>query len=268
MEDSNNYILLVMFGTFGMISLVGVVIFLGLTFQKRVLQERYEKFQMEAQHKETLIKSTIASQEKERLRIARALHDEVGVLLSTIRMAINFKLAKFEDLEGIAAIKNDSLELIDISMETVRRISHEMSAKVLEQQGLSEAIRQTSRQINKSGGLRIQMNEVGAPKRFDPNKELILYRISQELLNNTIKHAEATQMDIKLNWLKTHLELTVEDNGKGFSVTEEKEMGGGIGISNMETQANAIDASLIIDSTPGKGAKTTLAVPFEGSLEE
>ena len=260
--EQPGYLFLVLFGTAGMITLIIAVIFLTLISQRRLLKEHYERVQLENHYKEVLLKSTIESREQERKRIAVALHDEVGVLLSTVRMTINFRLGKTLRLEDIASIKKDTLEVIDTSMETVRRISHEMSSKTLDQAGLAAAVRQVIGHINKTGNIHVAMEETGSPVRFLSKKELVVYRICQEMVNNTIKHAEATTLKIFFNWFTDHLELRLEDNGKGFVAPGMTDPDVGIGLRNMESQARAINADFKLESTPLKGTRLWLSVKF------
>ena len=260
--EQPSYIYLVLFGTAGMITLIFAVIFLTLINQRRLLKEYYERVNLENHYKEVLLKSTIESQEQERKRIAMALHDEVGVLLSTVRMTINFRLRKDMKLEDVPIIKKDTLEVIDTSIETVRRISHEMSAKTLEKAGLAEAVRQVTRQVNKAGKIRIVLEETGTPVRFERKKEIIVYRVCQELVNNAIKHSEASRLEIFFNWFVDHLALTVEDNGIGFTPPEPTDLEAGIGLRNLESQAKAINAKYDMHSNPGKGTRAEMDISF------
>ena len=262
METPSGYIELVLFGTTGMIILVGSVVFITILFQRRYLNQQYERAQLENHYKEVLLKSTVESQEQERRRIAAALHDEVGVLLSTVRMTINFRLGKAVKQEEIASIKKDTLEVIDTSMETVRRISHEMSSKTLEQEGLVEAVRQVINPINKAGKIKVTLVETGSSVRFLRKEELVVYRISQEMVNNTIKHAGATTLKIYFNWFADHLELKMKDNGKGFVLPQKTDPNAGIGLRNMESQASAISAGFNLESSPGKGTSLSLSVQY------
>jgi two-component system sensor histidine kinase DegS len=201
-------------------------------------------------------------QEEERKRIAYELHDDTAQYLSILKMQIG-ALAGSEEIrspkikEKLQYLERDA----DRAFNDVRRYSHELRPAVLEKMGLMAALIQISDDYNKLGQLALEVNVEGEEPELSEAVKLGFFRIAQEALNNTRKHAKASQAIIKLNFKEDRLEMSVNDNGVGFDVAEAGQRSrckGSLGLMSMQERARLIGASLKIDSTPGQGPTVKL----------
>jgi len=230
-----------------------IIIGMGVTFLLALsvvgfyilYQRRFLKQQLEL--KKTELHATIQSQEDERRRIGRDLHDGIGSLLANLRMNIN-RL-------NTAGVQEQCSLLIDKTITDVRSIAHSLSPPGLELFGLAGAVEDLCDGIP----LKLSIeNNAGDLKRLAPNTALALYRVIQELLSNTLKHAEATSATITFNEQNGTLTIDYTDNGKGFSISPKQT---GMGLRNIESRLNMIGVTYNIISSPGNGFKTTIQVP-------
>ncbi len=260
MPDAGNseIILIYLTGTFGMLLLAGAVFFFFVTYQKRLLKKELELNRVKSEHQKEILQNTILAQEKERTRVARDLHDEVGAMLSVVKMNI----ARIEKKSG-----NDSKELavetkiyIDEVIGQVRRISHALLPPSLEKLGLYYALKELVNWIAKSGQFEVECWSNSESTRFEQKKELAVFRIIQELLNNSIKHSEASTVIIKCRFSSGHLAVSICDNGKGFKMNEELN---GLGLKNLESRTQILDARFKMKSSPGKGTFALLFFNIE-----
>lgn len=224
---------------------------------KRLLQE--EKINnLEKQQQVISLQSMINGQESERSRIAKDLHDGLGGLFSTIKMY--FSSLQHERPE----LTNDELfaksyELTDTASVELRRIAHNLMPEVLLKLGLLNAVQDLCNNINMGRLLKVSLQSYGMEKRLTGNTEVMLYRIIQELLNNIIKHSQATEVLIQFNKHSDRLTITIEDNGRGFNV-EEAAASGNAGIGTIKSRVNYLNGQLNIDSKQGIG--TTVIMEF------
>jgi signal transduction histidine kinase len=241
---------------------IGILIMLALALafvlffnfsQKKILKEQMQNQKLAFEHQESLLHSTILTQEKERKRIARDLHDEIGSKLNVILLNMH-RLKKFQkgnsEMEEIAKEVNI---VIHKTIDTTRRISHDLLPPTLEEFGLVEAIKELRDSFQNTGSVSIHFDLVeNKAKINDHIVELNLFRVLQELINNSIKHGKATEISIKL-WLTTNMvRLKYMDNGKGFDMTNFANMKG-LGTKNIESRLNMIHSDYQYNTELGKG---------------
>jgi PAS domain S-box-containing protein len=197
------------------------------------------------------------AQEEERKRIAYELHDDTAQYLSILKMQLG-SLSQSESIqdpkvkEKLQYLEKDA----DRAFHDVRRFSHELRPVVLERSGLLAALEQLVEDYNKLGQLMVKMKVGGEEPELAEEVKLGFFRITQEALNNTRKHAKATQANIILTFRENQLELSVSDNGTGFDVKEATTRAGGkgsLGLMSMRERADLIGANLKIESKPGQG---------------
>ena len=210
---------------------IGVILFYS-AYHKRILKQQQEHQKKEAEYQKQLMRANLQSQEQERNRIGRDLHDEVGSLLTTSKMYFSH-LSQADAPSECAELKAKVFELLDETIHSVRRVSLDLRPVVLEQLGLSEAIVNLVHQLNKTGDIRVILknNWTG---RMTAEFELNWYRIIQELLNNTLKHAGATEVHIETGEKEKKFWLVYEDNGRGLSNSLGKSKG--LGMQNIESR--------------------------------
>ena len=232
---TDNIPLLVLFAMIGTFILAASFIFFFLRYQRRAAQQKEAMQKAELAYGEQLLNATLQSQEEERKRIGRDLHDDVGASLSNLKMML---AQSVETLPGRPEYK----PLIDKIITTVRSISHSLSPPGLELFGLENTLHELFDHFNQPGTLKLDFqNELGEKlDNFTPQASLALYRVIQELLNNTIKHANAENILIRFYANNGKTFLTYQDDGRGLFATENKKTG--MGTQNIEARLRMIQA--------------------------
>lgn len=196
----------------------------------------------------------LSSQEEERKRIAVDLHDDLGGRLSSLKLYMQAAARGVDQKE----ILKDTTRLLDEAISELRNILFNLSPKTLDENGLEAAIVELGNNIERITGLKVETNIDTGQIRIGRPVQYAVYRISQELINNTLKHSNATEVFISLINREDGLVFLFEDNGKGFHMDEVKL---GYGLTNIKTHAQAIYSELTIDTSPGKGIAVTLIIP-------
>lgn len=214
-------------------------------FGKRVKNSQLEKMRI-----------MLTSQEEERKRIAVDLHDDLGGRLSSLKLYMQAAARGISEEQKETF--RDTTRLLDEAISELRNILFNLSPKTLDENGLEAAIKDLAANIGRITGLRTETNIDTGGIRIGRPVQYAVYRICQELINNTLKHSEATETHISLVNREDGLVFLYEDNGKGFSMEDVK---AGYGLTNIRTHAQTIYSELTIDSSAGKGTAVTLIIP-------
>jgi signal transduction histidine kinase len=199
----------------------------------------------------------IEATEKERKRVAEDLHDGLGQLLSTAKL--NLTAIETDDIEENKNL-NTSIAIIDEACQEIRHISHNMMPGTLIRLGLVSAVKEQARKINASGKILVTVSVSGFETRMDESREIALYRVIQELLNNAIRYANATDVEIKLEQLADGYLFSIKDNGKGFD-PKVLELGKGIGWRNIRSRVDLLQGNIDLKTAPGKGTVLNIWIP-------
>lgn len=203
----------------------------------------------------------IQAEEKERKRIAADLHDGVGQLFSAVRMNLSSLMDRVVLTNADEqALAEKTLAMVDESCKEVRTIAHQMMPNILLKIGLASAIKDFVNKID-SHHLKVNMEAYGLDERLDNNVEIVLYRVVQECVNNVIKHAKASRLDINLTREVNNISATIEDNGVGFN-TADKMTFEGIGLKNIITRVQYLKGSVDISSDQNKGTLVAIYIPL------
>lgn len=244
-------------GMIGMFFLTLIIVLFVVVYQRKLLkQERRHKSAEEA-HKLELLQATLESQEVERDRIGRELHDGVGVILSTSRMYLQHW--KEEDEAGKEAASKKVDQLLVETIESVRRVSADLRPVVLETLGLAEAIADLTHTIRQAGKLEIDFS-TAYDHRLTQRDELNIYRVVQELLTNTLRHSGASEAIITMNSQQHRFDLSYQDNGKGILKSESRK---GLGLKNIESRVNALSGQFTMESPSQGGLLITIEIDRE-----
>jgi signal transduction histidine kinase len=245
------------------IIIVAVLLFaLAYLYHRRFLLQQINLLKDETlRHQELSAQAVIEAEEKERKRIAGDLHDSIGQILSAARMNLSGLSAQFQtnELQGELLLQR-TLSLIDDGCKEVRNLSHDMMPNALLKAGLPSAIKELTDKIDDTQ-LKVNLYIEGLNDRLQTHVETVLYRIIQEIVGNTIKHAEANHIDISLIKDSDGLSCTIEDNGKGFNIAS-KEKSGGIGLNNIRSRINYLKGTVEWDAGMGKGTLVAIHVPL------
>lgn len=206
------------------------------------------------------LKSMLEGQELERKRLAREIHDGIGPILSTLKMNLANIEGDIENLNHELSEKfRKSYLMIDEASDDLRSISHNLMPRVLSDFGLIDALETLCDKINTTKNLEISFINSGLRGRLDEVTELGLYRISQELISNSLKHSQAKKITLQLIKRESTLRLTYEDNGIGFDLAKNND---GIGLINIENRAKALSGQVIIDTQQNRGMTATVEIPL------
>ena len=249
-----------LFSGFGIIS---IILFLFIFYQHKSRKDKIiseQKIQQLEEEKKLLAaRSIVDGQENERKRIAKELHDGLGVLLSTAKM--QFTTIKDKSPENRPLI-DKATKLLEQAASDVRKISHNMMPGLLTKFGLYEATEDLIEQLDETEGLNANCEITGDTKRLPENTEIMLYRIIQEIVNNTLKHAEAKNILLNLNIMPDQLNIQYSDDGKGFDVQEKLESKS-IGLSSIQSRVNFLGGKVNLQSKPGKGTNYYMEIPVK-----
>lgn len=210
------------------------------------------------------LNAIIQTEEKERKRFAKDLHDGLGPLLSTVKMSIS-SLAQLEHDQASREIVSNTEMVINEAMKSLKEISDNLSPHVLNNFGLLRALRNFTNKINATKAIRIHLSSNITNERFSNNIEVVLYRVVCELINNTIKHAKAKNIRINLQHIEQELVITYKDDGIGFNKKqlEKQPSTGGMGLSNIYSRINSLKGELHIESKPHQGTRVNIKVKIE-----
>ena len=230
---------------------------LSVTFNQMVDKLKAQAKDLEAE-KENSIKSLFNGQEVERQRLSRELHDSLGQLL------IGLKL-KYESCVNKSKIKAESFThlglLFDQTIEETRRISNNLMPAALSEFGLSTAVRNICNDISEITDINVVYNTSGSSKNIDTEIKIYLFRIIQEALTNILKHSEAINAVININYYKESIFVDIFDNGIGFEKQMLKSKNSN-GLNNIKDRISLLKGSCVIDSNKGKGTKISIEIPL------
>ena len=248
MEGSDSTIITIFIvSTLIVLVLVVTIVSFVLLYQRKVLQQQMIMQNREVDFQRELMEATLESQEVERSRIAKDLHDSVGVMLSTLQLIIKQYGSKGEPDPQRTEVVEKSSEIIQSTITTVRRISHNLIPPELSMLGLKAALERIADDINQAEQLQLHVEFPRNYKRLPVKHETILFRVAQELLNNTLKHSGASEAHIRLERKGEDVTFSYADNGKGISdklfASEEQEVRG-LGLKNIEGRCRSLGAEV------------------------
>jgi signal transduction histidine kinase len=202
-----------------------------------------------------VLEAMMSGEEKERARLAKELHDGIGGILSATKMHLSI-LNNENPFPEKATKFADTLGMLDSAFKEIRSIAHNLAPEILWKHGLNKALFLFCERVSNER-LEVEYYMVGEIPRLQHNYKLIIYRIVQELINNVIKHSQATNAFVQLTHHENFMTITVEDNGIGM---EEKESNG-IGMDNLRSRIETLKGELNISSEKGRG--TTFYIEFD-----
>jgi signal transduction histidine kinase len=240
--------------------LTSVLIAVGVILIRKIFDflKKVERSRNESEKR--VLNAIIHTEEKERRRLAKDLHDGLGPLLSTVKMAVSSLVQIEQNAQSREIIINTDLVITE-AIRSLKEISNNLSPHVLDNFGLSSAIKSFSGKVNLAQGVHISFNSNMFEDRLDYNTEVVVYRVVCELINNTIKHAHANNIEIELTRHNRIVTLVYTDDGKGFDVNEvlcgQSE---GMGYANIMTRIKSIKGIINVESEAEKGTKAIIIV--------
>lgn len=210
-----------------------------------------------------IMSAVIEGEERERNRFSRDLHDGIGPLLSSIKLYFQW-LSETDDPKKRKFIIENGDKNLNQALDSIREISNNLSPRTLNNLGVIAALKNFIENINRTRKLKIEFSSNTA-NRFDEKTEIIVYRIITELINNTLKYANAEKSEVKLYYNDEEglLLLNYSDNGKGFDLAKVKAQPKGIGLTNIGQRVNSLNGKIDIKSSQGKGVKVSIELPLQ-----
>jgi signal transduction histidine kinase len=223
---------------------------------------------MQSQFSQTLLQSQLEIHEQTLKTISQEIHDNVGQVLTLAKL--NLATSVVEDKQTAEKIKN-SQQLIAKAIQDLRDLSRSLNTDYVEEMGLIRSIEYELEMLKKTETIETAFSMEGRVLRLEKQKELILFRIVQEAIHNTIKHADAKKIELSVYFYDHDMSITVKDNGKGFDLSplhDAADGSFGLGLRNMNNRATLIGAKFLMESEPGKGTSVTIRLPYNNHTNE
>src|ERR1044072_658743 len=242
-----NIVEIVVIGTIGMLMLGILVVILVIFQQKQVIQHKLALRDKDLELQRERLVAVLQGQEQERKRIAEDLHDEVGAQLSVLKLNLGQLSQHLKTGNGEAERLKETKEFTDTIIQHLRFISQSLHPQALDNLGLSHALDSFCSLMNKNKQVEIAFKTSGNGHLVDREKALNVYRVVQELMNNILKHAQASEVLITYHSTPSLLSIDVEDNGNGRlldSLDQSRRKTGSLGLKNIESRLNIIGGSI------------------------
>jgi signal transduction histidine kinase len=236
---------------------ISLLVLLGVIFIRRIFNFQKRIDELRVKNESRVFSAIIKTEENERQKFAKELHDGLGPLLASIKMAVS-SLLRSETKANKEIIANTD-NLIDEAIISIKEISNNLSPHVLNNFGLLKAVKSFVDRLNLTGKLKIVVSSNLGNERYDYNTEVVLYRIICELVTNTLKHASATEVNIDLFTDNNRLIVDYYDNGIGFNTDSLSEISG-LGFSNIQTRVKSLNGSLKVFSHPNEGVNINISI--------
>lgn len=251
---------LLLFTVLGII-LIGIflIIFLIYNHRKNRIIAAQKIQQLEEEKKHLAARFLVEGEEKERKRVAMELHDNLGVLLSATKMQFSEIRDKSPDNADLITRATKYLEQ---ASSDVRKISHNLMPGLLTKLGLFEALEDLFENLDEHEGMDAIMDVIGPKSRLDDNMEIMIYRMVQEIVNNTLKHAKATKIDMTMVINAEELNISYVDNGKGFDVNETLKKKT-LGLQSIQSRVKFLNGLISIISSTGEGTFYRICIPLK-----
>ncbi|RWY52515.1 tetratricopeptide repeat-containing sensor histidine kinase [Mucilaginibacter gilvus] len=232
----------------------------GLFYNRHQLKQKALMQKQMLEQQDVLTKAVVNAEENERKRIASDLHDGVGQLFSAVKMNLGGLFDRITmDREEDRFLAENTLALVEESCKEVRTISHQMMPNMLLRSGIASDLKSFIEKID-ADSLKVSLEASGFKSRLESTVETMLYRVIQESINNVIKHAKATHLNITLNRTAAGITAIIKDNGVGFDSSKAENFTG-IGLKNIQTRIAYLKGTIAYNSAPGQGTAVNIYVP-------
>lgn len=255
-------------GTIGMLFLAITLIIFIIFHQRRVIIYQSKMQEMEAEQQKILLKASIELQEEERRRIAADLHDDAGPLLATARLYLTENIVHLDKTTQLQTIFSTK-EIIDEAIQLIRNISHSLMPPTLKDFGLESAVNDFFQKISGAGLLNISCCFHNYETRLRPEKELIIFRVIQELINNILKHSKPTFIYLTQENDENNIIIRLRHDGTGLTQDDFIKMakrGAGLGLKNIQSRLKVIFGNIYFERDPSASFyKVSVDVPMADS---
>ena len=266
-NTSSGVSLVLFFGTIGMLTLtVGLIVFI-IFHQRKVIRYQMTLQKMEQEQQRMLLNASIRLQEEERQRLAADLHDDAGPLLATARLYLNENLVNLDKTTQLQSIYN-AKQIIDDTIQLIRNISHSLMPPTLKNFGLESAVNDLFQKISGSGSVNASCRFHDYRERLKAEDELILFRVIQELVNNILKHSNASFIHVTQNTNGDKFFIRLHHDGRGLTQSDFEKLNKspvGLGLKNIQSRLKLLHGSIYFEKDV---SQTYYKVTIELSKEQ
>src|SRR5215213_796265 len=271
LQANNSTISLVLFlGTLGMLALtIGLILFI-IFHQRKVIRYQLRLQQIEQEQQRILLAASVHSQEEERQRIAADLHDDAGPLLATARLYLNENLVNQDKGTQLQSIYQ-ARQILDDTIQLIRNISHSLMPPTLKNFGLESAINDMAQKISGSGSINASSRFHDYKDRLKQEKELIVFRIVQELINNILKHSNSSFIHLTQNSHGDNFLLRIHHDGRGIVQSDFEKLNKssiGLGLKNISSRLKVVGGNIFFEKDASQTYyKVTIEIPKDDPYE-
>jgi len=260
MQDKEVVISIVIICTLLIIILIGFIAVILLLYQKKQNLFNAKLLGIKANYDKELLKTQLEIQEDTFQYISREIHDNIGQFISLSKLQLN--TMDMNDSRLATQRTNDAVDLLTRALDELRDLSRSLSSEIIHNGGLTRAMDQLIIQLQKLSIPEVTYELNGDYQFLDEQKEIFIFRILQEAVNNVIRHSGASHLRISLTYENNNLIMAVYDNGKGFNTTMIGTQNNTSGLTNMRRRAKMINAGFHVESMLNTGTVITLTVPY------
>src|SRR5215469_1197045 len=241
--------LVLFFGTIGMLALtIGLIVFI-IFHQRKVIRYQMRLQEMEQEQQRVLLNASIRLQEEERQRLAADLHDDAGPLLATARLYLNENLVNLDKTSQLQSIYN-AKQIIDDTIQLIRNISHSLMPPTLKNFGLESAVNDLFQKISGSGSMNASSRFHDYRERLQAENELIIFRVIQELVNNILKHSNASFIHLTQNTSGNKFFIRLHHDGRGITQNDFNKLNKsnvGLGLKNIQSRLKVLHGQIFFE---------------------
>ncbi|PKP50948.1 MAG: hypothetical protein CVT92_13950 [Bacteroidetes bacterium HGW-Bacteroidetes-1] len=246
--------------------IISVLMLVSLIFIKRIFNIQKRMDELRKENESRVLSAIVRTEENERLNFSKELHDGLGPLLSSVKMAISASLTMKSDVKENKVLANAE-KLIDESITSLKEISNKLSPHILNNFGLNKAIKSFISRLPDTGSLSINFETNTENKRYLYNVEVVIYRVACELISNSLQHSQARNIYINLIEENSFLKLDYLDDGIGFNKDLLKIEGKGLGFENIRSRVISLNGTIDTYTVPGEGVRVNITIEIVKNKE-
>jgi signal transduction histidine kinase len=235
---------------------IGLIVFFIFS-RKKIVQKELEKRDLEIKHQREQLRAILITQETERERIAQDLHDDISSKLNIVSLNSHLLNKSGLSIEDINEVTSNIISMTDKALESTRRIAHDLLPPVLDKFGLDAGVHELCSEFNNSKAVFIHYENKIVLDELEKDRSLHLFRILQELLNNSIRHGKAKSISIVFDIIDGKRSCIYSDDGVGFDVNYSDNQNG-LGMKNIQSRINFLEGSMKLKSSPNNGINVVL----------
>lgn len=262
MEEHKELITALIYGSIFALFMFCALILLFYYSRKKITEKEVEKVTILLNQKQKVFQASITAQEEERKRIAQDMHDAISAKLNVVNLTTHMLLSDEDISEEQRKSLSHILNVNSTTLESSRKIAHDLLPPVLDKFGLKVALEELFESFLKSKQVSIK-SKIEELSFLTSTNELHVFRIVQELINNSIRHGKATLLDISLKRVDIGFELNFKDNGVGFNANDISKISG-LGLQNIESRVAILNGIFTVSSTPDKGSSFVVNCVIDG----